>query len=140
MLFSYARWDTLVARRSLHTKEALLAIRNELEIARRIQTSILPERMPEISGLQVAAQYVPMSQVAGDFYDFFLLIRKIAHRWVIFDNDFIDDVMKSLAITAPPRAEVNHPDAQAAGAASTSSRFFGTFGTTEVLNPPHESY
>lgn len=70
MLFSYARWDTLVARRSLHTEEALLAIRNELEIARRIQTSILPEGMPEISGLQVAAQYVPMSQVAGDFYDF----------------------------------------------------------------------
>ena len=36
----------LVAARSLRTEEALLAIRNELEIARRIQTSILPESMP----------------------------------------------------------------------------------------------
>lgn len=60
----------LVANRSLRTEEALLAIRNELEIARRIQTSILPESMPELVGLRVAAQYTPMSQVAGDFYDF----------------------------------------------------------------------
>jgi len=63
----------LVARRSLRTEEALLAIRNELQIARRIQTSILPEFMPQLSGLRVAAQYVPMSQVAGDFYDFLVV-------------------------------------------------------------------
>jgi sigma-B regulation protein RsbU (phosphoserine phosphatase) len=60
----------VVARRSLRTEEALVAIRNELEIARRIQTSILPESMPQLQGLRVAAQYVPMSEVAGDFYDF----------------------------------------------------------------------
>ena len=63
----------MVARRSLRTEEALVAIRNELEIARRIQTSILPECMPELCGLSVAAQYVPMSQVAGDFFDFLLV-------------------------------------------------------------------
>ena len=63
----------MVARRSLRTEEALLAIRSELEIARRIQTSILPETMPALSGLQIAAQYVPMSEVAGDFYDFLVL-------------------------------------------------------------------
>jgi sigma-B regulation protein RsbU (phosphoserine phosphatase) len=63
----------LVARRSLRTEEALVAIRNELEIARRIQTSILPEGMPELKGVQIAAQYVPMSQVAGDFYDFLVV-------------------------------------------------------------------
>ena len=63
----------LVARRSLRTEEALLAIRNELEIARRIQTSILPEQMPEMVGLRVAAKYVPMSEVAGDFYEFLVV-------------------------------------------------------------------
>ena len=63
----------LVAQRSLHNEEALLAIRNELEIARRIQTSILPEGMPDLSGVTIAAQYVPMSQVAGDFYDFLVI-------------------------------------------------------------------
>jgi serine phosphatase RsbU (regulator of sigma subunit) len=63
----------IVAQRSLRNEEALAAIRNELDIARRIQTSILPEGMPQMSGLQVAAQYVPMSQVAGDFYDFLIV-------------------------------------------------------------------
>ena len=63
----------LVARRTLRTEEALVAIRNELEIARRIQTSILPEAMPELNGIQIAARYVPMSEVAGDFYDFLVV-------------------------------------------------------------------
>ena len=63
----------LVARRSIDTEEALAAIRNELEIARRIQSSILPEEMPRLDGLQVAAKYVPMSEVAGDFYEFLVV-------------------------------------------------------------------
>ena len=63
----------LVARRSLRTEESLLAIRKELEIARRIQTSILPDQMPEMVGLRVAAKYIPMSEVAGDFYDFLVV-------------------------------------------------------------------
>jgi phosphoserine phosphatase RsbU/P len=63
----------LVARRSLRNEEALLAIRNELEIARRIQVSILPENMPDLAGLKVAARYTPMTQVAGDFYDFLIV-------------------------------------------------------------------
>ena len=29
--------------------------------------------MPQLPGLRVAAQYVPMSQVAGDFYDFLVV-------------------------------------------------------------------
>jgi sigma-B regulation protein RsbU (phosphoserine phosphatase) len=66
----------VVARRSMRTEKALLAIRKELEIARRIQTSILPEAMPELHGLHVAAQYVPMSEVAGDFYEFLVVDEK----------------------------------------------------------------
>jgi serine phosphatase RsbU (regulator of sigma subunit) len=48
----------------------LLAINNELEMARQIQLSILPQETPKIDGLEVTARYVPMSSVAGDFYDF----------------------------------------------------------------------
>jgi len=61
------------AERMFRNEEHLLAIRKELDIARRIQTSILPEAMPELRGLQVAAQYVPMSEVAGDFYEFLVV-------------------------------------------------------------------
>jgi serine phosphatase RsbU (regulator of sigma subunit) len=48
----------------------LLSINNELEMAREIQLSILPHETPKISGLEIAARYVPMTSVAGDFYDF----------------------------------------------------------------------
>jgi sigma-B regulation protein RsbU (phosphoserine phosphatase) len=48
----------------------LLLIENELAIARRIQTSILPGAGPVLSNLRIAAAYRPMTAVAGDFYDF----------------------------------------------------------------------
>src|SRR5215472_5728621 len=51
----------------------LLAINNELEMARQVQFAILPGDTPKIQGLDIAARYIPMSSVAGDFYDFVLL-------------------------------------------------------------------
>jgi len=54
-------------------KQQLLAIRSELETARQIQLSILPREMPKIEGLDIAARYIPMSEVAGDFYDFIVV-------------------------------------------------------------------
>ena len=53
--------------------EQLLAIQKELETARQIQLSILPREIPRIPGLDVAARYIPMSAVAGDFYDFLVV-------------------------------------------------------------------
>src|SRR5277367_7201436 len=46
----------------------LLTINNELEMAREIQLSILPHEVPRIRGLGIAARYLPMNSVAGDFY------------------------------------------------------------------------
>jgi sigma-B regulation protein RsbU (phosphoserine phosphatase) len=48
----------------------LFSLEDELAIARRLQFSILPERTPQIAGLDIAAVYKPMSAVAGDFYEF----------------------------------------------------------------------
>jgi phosphoserine phosphatase RsbU/P len=48
----------------------LLALNNELEMARQIQLSILPHNLPKLPGLEIAARYLPMTSVAGDFYDF----------------------------------------------------------------------
>ena len=58
------------ARRTFANEERLLAINKELEIARKIQFSILPQNVPTLQGLEIVARYVPMSAVAGDFYDF----------------------------------------------------------------------
>jgi sigma-B regulation protein RsbU (phosphoserine phosphatase) len=63
----------LVAHRIAAQEQSLRAIEKELEIARQIQTSILPREVPRLAELDVAARYLPMSAVAGDFYDFLLL-------------------------------------------------------------------
>ncbi len=43
--------------------------RRELEIARSIQASLMPTRMPSLPGFEVAAACVPALHVGGDFYD-----------------------------------------------------------------------
>jgi sigma-B regulation protein RsbU (phosphoserine phosphatase) len=64
------------AYRIFANEERLLAINNELEIARRIQSATLPHSVPTLTGLEIAARYVPMSAVAGDFYDFLCIDEK----------------------------------------------------------------
>jgi sigma-B regulation protein RsbU (phosphoserine phosphatase) len=51
----------------------LLAINSELEMARQIQLSILPQQTPQLPGLEIEARYIPMSSVAGDFYNFLVI-------------------------------------------------------------------
>ncbi len=53
--------------------EQLLTIQKELETARQIQMSILPFEILAIGGLDIAARYIPMTAVAGDFYDFIVV-------------------------------------------------------------------
>ncbi len=66
----------VAAHRAFANEERLLAINKELEIARRIQSSTLPQTVPSLRGLDIAARYVPMSAVAGDFYDFLAIDEK----------------------------------------------------------------
>jgi phosphoserine phosphatase RsbU/P len=54
----------------------LLEINSELEMAREIQLSILPHEIPRIEGLEIAARYLAMTSVAGDFYDFIVVDQK----------------------------------------------------------------
>jgi len=73
-----ARVKTHVSLREAHETLArqLIAINNELEIARQIQLAILPKETPMIQGLEIVARYIPMSSVAGDFYDFIVVDEK----------------------------------------------------------------
>jgi serine phosphatase RsbU (regulator of sigma subunit) len=49
------------------------AYEHELQTARDIQTSLLPEELPPIPRVQVAARNIPARHVSGDFYQYFLL-------------------------------------------------------------------
>jgi serine phosphatase RsbU (regulator of sigma subunit)/putative methionine-R-sulfoxide reductase with GAF domain len=48
-------------------------LEREFQLAREIQQTFLPEKMPEISGWEVAGSWHPARQVSGDFYDLILL-------------------------------------------------------------------
>ena len=69
-LFLVCTLGYLVAQRIFAKEESLFAIQKELEIAEQIQASILPRDVPCRTGIVIAARYLPMSAVAGDFYDF----------------------------------------------------------------------
>ena len=56
--------------------QQLFAIQHELELAREIQLSILPRQLPKMESLEIAARYLPMSTVAGDFYQFLVVDEK----------------------------------------------------------------
>jgi serine phosphatase RsbU (regulator of sigma subunit) len=45
-------------------------IEQELRVARLIQQTLLPKRVPDLPGYQLAAYYQPAREVGGDFYDF----------------------------------------------------------------------
>jgi phosphoserine phosphatase RsbU/P len=61
----------VAGRRTLANEQQLALINKELEIAKRIQLSILPSSFPPSTNFRVTARYIPMTSVAGDFYDFF---------------------------------------------------------------------
>jgi phosphoserine phosphatase RsbU/P len=62
----------VAARQTLQRDQQLGEIQKELEVAKRIQLSILPAGFPDSASFRVATRYVPMTSVAGDFYDFIL--------------------------------------------------------------------
>jgi phosphoserine phosphatase RsbU/P len=44
-------------------------LQREFEIAREVQRSFLPNRVPEVEGVELAARCVPAEEVGGDYYD-----------------------------------------------------------------------
>lgn len=45
-------------------------VESEMRIAAQVQGSMMPKRLPDVSGLRLFASTVPAREVGGDFYDF----------------------------------------------------------------------
>ncbi len=58
-------------REKLELAKANRLMQEELDLAQRIQAHLMPV-VPRIEGLDMAFYYHPMSQLGGDFYDYFL--------------------------------------------------------------------
>ncbi|MCU0847103.1 MAG: SpoIIE family protein phosphatase [Spirochaetes bacterium] len=56
-------------KNSVREHDTLVMIRQEMELAKEIQRTLIAPIPPEISGMEVSAIYRPMSAVGGDFYD-----------------------------------------------------------------------
>jgi len=103
----------VAARRTLKRDEELGEIHRELELARRIQLSLLPAPFPESLAFRVAARYVPMNTVAGDFYEF--LVADATHAGLLIADvsghgvpaALIASMVKMAAISQS--AEAAHP-------------------------------
>jgi len=113
LLFSlgYIALDVLFTNeRRLHSIEA------ELETARQIQSSILPEKVPQVENLRIAASYLPMTAVAGDFYQFVqsdsnrlgILIADVSGHGIpaALISSMIKIAMQSVAVHADDPAQV----------------------------------
>lgn len=46
-------------------------LNEQMEQVANIQRSLIPQRLPEIAGVDLAASYVTSNQAGGDYYDFF---------------------------------------------------------------------
>ena len=62
-----------VMREALRSRDELVALRQELGVAARMQESILPTSFPEDPHFEIHAWMTPAKEVGGDFYDFFKL-------------------------------------------------------------------
>jgi sigma-B regulation protein RsbU (phosphoserine phosphatase) len=49
------------------------AMEKELQVAKEIQAALLPKALPNIQGVELAAQNIPTKQVGGDYYDVMML-------------------------------------------------------------------
>lgn len=63
----------------------LLQYERELQIGRQIQANFLPKDIPQPAGWQVSARFLPAREVAGDFYDTFMMTQNRRYAFVIAD-------------------------------------------------------
>ncbi len=62
--------NLITLKKAVEEQNKFIAFQNELGVARKLQSSILPESAPEMTGLKADFYYEPMDSVGGDFFDF----------------------------------------------------------------------
>ncbi len=73
--------NTLINQAGLALENALLLnelteqerLKRELEIARMVQLSLLPQQAPQLPGLDIDGICIPATEIGGDYFDYFRL-------------------------------------------------------------------
>jgi phosphoserine phosphatase RsbU/P len=66
-------------------REEFLKMERDLQVAHRIQEGFLPKELPQPDSWEIAASFSPAREVAGDFYDAFMLSQNRRMGFVIAD-------------------------------------------------------
>jgi sigma-B regulation protein RsbU (phosphoserine phosphatase) len=66
-------------------QQEYVKLEQDLHVARRIQAGFLPRSLPQVEGWEIAAMFEPAREVAGDFYDAFMLTQNRRVGLVIAD-------------------------------------------------------
>jgi len=76
LLTAFASHCAVAIERTRLHKEILVKnkLEEELIIARRIQESFLPQKDPDLAGLDISGINIPSEQVGGDYYDFIPIV------------------------------------------------------------------
>lgn len=65
-----------IETKSMQINSRLSRIQSELEISKKIHSSLLPGNLPDIQNTNIYAKYLPSSEIGGDFYDFHSIEKK----------------------------------------------------------------
>ncbi|MCJ7518408.1 MAG: SpoIIE family protein phosphatase [Anaerolineaceae bacterium] len=71
----YARISSCLEKKHLRDLQQLYlkGLEREMDIARDIQMSFLPSELPKVDGWEISAYFKAAREVAGDFYDVFII-------------------------------------------------------------------
>ncbi|MDX1437493.1 MAG: SpoIIE family protein phosphatase, partial [Anaerolineales bacterium] len=114
-----------IEKARLHRREKdQLQIEKELALSRQVQTSMLPQAIPQLDGWQMAFCYQPAREVGGDFYDYFELPDdgNGAREWGLVVADVADKGMPAAIFMALSRVMIRSAAFMIASPASALQR------------------
>ena len=78
-------------------------LERELQMAREVQRSLLPQQTPALPGFEIAAWWLPAREVSGDYYDY---LKTDPDRLVVVIADVSDKGMPAALLMALTRSTV----------------------------------
>lgn len=69
----------------LRREQEFIKLEQDVHVARRIQAGFLPSQLPQVEGWEIAASFQPAREVAGDWYDAFMMTQNRRIGFVIAD-------------------------------------------------------
>jgi len=119
----------LMIERTLLNRELLekKGLDSQLEIARDVQSSLLPDGPPELEDYEMAAVNIPNIQVGGDYYDYIpLQRRRLAVAIADVSGKGIPAALVMASFRAALRTQLGH-DPDVAGAMTAVNAFLVDF-------------